>query len=163
MPAIITTWNKETIEALGWCVHTWDYIVDLARPCRIYRTRKIQVGSNQLGEMDKFPRAINHGTSSMRREGTTTYPSHAGFNCLCQCPVEQDGIIYSSSGPSALESCEDQADSIQTSGSSSSYCQEAVGGPFPPPPRASSLGTQSKERKERRYPDRDFNLELNLS
>lgn len=99
----------------------------------------------------------------MRREETTTYPSHAGFNCLCQCPVEPDDTIYSSSGPSALESCEDQADSIQTSGSSSSYCQEAVGGPFLPPPRASGLGTQSREGKERRYPDRDFNLELNLS
>ena len=158
-----TLWCVQTTGTLWWYVHTWDYAVDLASPCWIYRTRESQLGPNQLGEMDRFSRAINCATSFMIRKETTAYPNHADFNYLCQCPIEPDGTISSSSSPQVLESCEDQADSIQTSGFSSSYCQEAVGIPLPHLHRTSSLGIHSRVKKETPYPDRNCNLELNLS
>ena len=159
---IRTLWCVQTTGTLWWCVRTWDYVVDLASPCWIYRIRKSQLRPNQLEEIDKFPRAINCATSFMIREETTAYPNHTGFNYLCQCLLEPDGTISSSSSPQVLESC-DQADSIQTSGFSSSYHQEAVGRPLPHLYRTSSLGIHSREKKERHYPDRDCDLELNLS
>ena len=83
------------------------------------------------------------------------------FSSLARAPPQQPPPL-SLASPQVLESC-DQADSIQTSGFSSSYHQEAVGRPLPHLYRTSSLGIHSREKKERHYPDRDCDLELNLS
>lgn len=139
--------DEETTGALGWCAHTREYVVDSASPCQISRTRKSRVGPNQLGDMGKFPRAVYHGPLSVRREGTTACSIDACFSCRCQHQIEPDGTVSSSSGPQASETCKDQAESIETSGLPSSYCQEAVGAPPTPTPmpRASSLGAQTEK------------------
>lgn len=109
--------------------------------------------------MNKFLKAISHGTLSMRRERTPAL-AHVQAAAAMPVPTRTDGIVSSSPGPHALGTVTTKQTAFRLL-ILTACCQEAVGTTFSPSTEPAVW--ELREGRERKGAVLiEFNLELNL-